>query len=124
MENLEQKCLEKLNNILSKFDLKIDIVNIQSNLKYHLEYHLVDNSLPDWCMSWLSISDILIYKQSIFDRMKVYHDAVNSSNFSYIELSDVQLSRFQIYSKIYQSIQSLKSSCLEEFLIRCDLTGI
>jgi hypothetical protein len=122
MENLEEQCLEKLNIILSKFNLNIDIVNIQSNL----EYRLIDNSLPktEWLAPWLSISDILVYRQSIFDRMKVYYDTINSSNFLYIQLSDIQLSRFQRYSKVYQSIQSLKSSSLEEFLINCDLMGI
>ena len=122
MENLEQRCLEKLNNILSKFDLKIEIINIQSNL----EYLLVDNSLPeiDWLGPWLSISHILVYKRTIFDCMKEYYDIVNSSTFSYIQLSDVHLSRFQRYSKIYQSIQLLKSDSLEEFLIKCDLMGM
>jgi hypothetical protein len=125
MENLEKHCLEKLNIILSKFNLNINIVNIQSNL----EYRLIDNSLPktEWRAPWLSISDILIYKPSmlsIFDRMKVYYDTFNSSGFSYIQLSDIQLSRFQRYAKVYQSIQPLKSSSLEEFLINCDLMRV
>ena len=125
MQNLEKHCLEKLNIILSKFNLNINIVNIQSNL----EYRLIDNSLPktEWVAPWLSISDILIHKPSmlsIFDRMKVYYDTFNSSGFSYIQLSDIQLSRFQRYAKVYQSIQLLKSNSLEEFLINCDLMGV
>jgi hypothetical protein len=122
MENLEQKCLEKLNKILSKFDLKIEIINIQSNF---LEYLLVDNSMSeiDWLGPWLSISHILVSSYSIFDCLKKYYDTVNGSSFSYIHFSDSQLSKFQRYSKAYQSIQPLKSCYLEEFIIKCDLMG-
>ena len=43
MENLEKQCLEKLDKILSKFDLKIDIVHVASlNV---CQYRLIDNSL-------------------------------------------------------------------------------
>jgi hypothetical protein len=123
MENLEQKCLEKLNKILSKFDLKIEIINIQSNF---LEYLLVDNSMSeiDWLGPWLSISHILVSSYSIFDCLKKYYDTVNSSSFSYIHFSDSQLSKFQRYSKVYQSIQHLKSCYLEEFIFKCDLMGV
>ena len=123
MENIEEQCLEKLNKILSKFDLKIELINIQSNF---LEYLLVDNSIPEIeCIGpWLSISHILVSSQSIFDCLKKYYDTVNSSSFSYIIFSDSQLSKFQRYSKVYQSIQPLKSSCLEEIIIKMDLMGI
>lgn len=124
MKNLEKQCLDRLNNLLSKFDLKIDIVNIKSNLE--CQYYLVDNFLPktEWFDPWLSISDILFERNSIFNCMKLYYDTINSSNFSYIQLSDIQLSRFQRYSKVYQFIKSLKSNCLEELISKMDLMGI
>jgi hypothetical protein len=124
MENIEERCLEKINKILSKFDLKIESIHLEMLNVW--QYRLVDNSLSktEWLAPWLSISNILVERNSIFNRMKLYYDTINSSNFSYIQLSDIQLSRFQRYSKIYQSIQTLKSCCLEEFLIKCDLMGI
>jgi hypothetical protein len=44
--------------------------------------------------------------------------------FAYNRFSDSQLSILQRYVKTYQFIQPLKSSCLEEFIIKCDLVGI
>ena len=124
MKTLEEHCLEKINKILSKFDLKIESIYLE--LLNIWQYRLVDNFLPkiEWFDPWLSISDILVERNSIFNRMKLYYDTINSSNFSYIQFSDIQLSRFQRYSKIYQSIQTLKSCCLEDFLIKCDLMGV
>lgn len=124
MKNLEKQCLDRLNNLLSKFDLKIDIVNIQSDLE--CQYWLIDNSLSktEWLGPWLSISGILVYSQSIFDCLKQYHTAVNSPSFPYIQFSDRQLSKLQKYSKAYQFIQSLKSNCLEELISKMDLMGI
>ena len=124
MKKLEKQCLNRLNNLLSKFNLKIDIVNIQSNLE--CQYWLVDNSLSktEWIGPWLTISDILVYSQSIFDCLKQYHNTVNSSIFPYIQVSDSQLSKLQRYSKVYQFIQSLKSNCIEELAIKMDLMGV
>ena len=78
----------------------------------------------DYLGPWLSISHILVSSQSIVDRMKEYYDTINNSSFSYIVWSDIQLSKFKRYSKVYQFIQHLKSSCLEEFIIKCDLMGV
>jgi hypothetical protein len=129
MENLEQRCLEKLNKLLSKFDLKIEIVHIASLSVW--QYRLVDNltNKSDWKVEWLglwlSLNDLLFRQQSsIFECLDSYYDAVNSSSFKYIRWSDIQLSRLQRCSKAYQFIQQLKSCCLEEFIIRCDLLDI
>ena len=114
MENLEQRCLEKLDKILSKFDLKIDIVHIASlNV---CQYRLVDKSLSktDWLGLWLSLDGLLFNNQSIFKCLEFYYN----------RFSDSQLSILQRYVKTYQFIQPLKSSCLEEFIIKCDLVGI
>ena len=123
MENLENQCLEKLNKILSRFKLKIDIIDF---LTLKCEYRLVDNSStkPECIGIWLSISEILVSRKSIFDYLTAYYYTVNNSSFSYIHFSASQLSKFQKYAKIYQFIQSLKSSCLEEFLIKYDLMDI
>jgi hypothetical protein len=110
MENLEQICLEKLNKILSKFDLKIE--SIHNALCNVWQYRLVDNSnLPettyfDWLASWTSISNILMHRNSIFECLSLY-------------------SSYQRYINAYNNIKYLENiSSLEEFLIKCDLIGV
>ena len=126
MENLEQRCLEKLDKILSKFDLAINIVNIPN---VECQYRLVDNSLSktpysEWLGLWLSVSNILLlYRNSIFECLKSYHDFITDGALS-VHLSPMEIKFYQRYSEVYQFIQPLKSKCLEEFLIRCDLVGI
>ena len=123
MENLEKQCLEKLDKILSKFDLKINIVYVTSlNV---CQYRLIDNSLnpySDWLGLWLTISDILMHRNSIFECLQSYYISLNNSRFLTNEthLSSI----FQRYSEVYQFIQPLKSCCLEEFIFKCDLMGI
>ena len=128
MENLEQRCLEKLDKILSKFDLKIDIVNLESlNV---CQYLLVDNLVNKadwktaWLGSWLSLNDLLFTQQSIFECLESYYNIDNDFNFlTYI--SNIQLSSaYQRYSKAHQFLQPLKSSWLEELAIKMDLMGI
>lgn len=76
MENLEQRCLEKLDNILSKFDLKIDVIHITSFNIW--QYRLVDNKnlsgigYYNWLGLWLSIPDMLIHHYSIFKCLEKY----------------------------------------------------
>ena len=125
MENLEQRCLEKLDKILSKFDLAINIVNIPP---IECQYRLVDNSLSktpysDWLGLWLSVSNILLHHNSIFKCLESYHDFITDKSLS-VHMSHEEINFYQRYSKVYQFIQPLKSSCLEEFLIKCDLVGI
>jgi hypothetical protein len=109
MENLEQRCLEKLNNILSKFNLKIEIIYAGSSR--NVWYRLIDNSLSkntysDWLGLWASISNVLMHSSnSIFECLSSYS--------------------YQRYSKAYNAIKHLENiCCLEEFLIKCDLLEI
>jgi hypothetical protein len=111
MENLEQRCLEKLNKILSKFNLKIEIFhNVSRNV---WQYILIDNySTKDTysnrlCL-WSSISDMLIpnkHRNSIFECLNLYS--------------------YRRYLEAYNAIKYLENiCCLEEFIFKCDLIGI
>jgi hypothetical protein len=130
MENLEKQCLEKLNKILSKFDLKIDIINFASLNIW--QYRLVDNLIDkkDWKAAqlglWLSLNNLLFNQQSIFECLETYYNAVNKiNNFNFLpNVTYAASSTYQRYSEVHQFIQPLKSNCLEEFLIKCDLIGI
>lgn len=130
MENLEQRCLEKLDKILSKFNLKIDIVNHES-LNF-CQYCLVDNSInktywkADWLKSWLSLNDLLFNQQSIFEYLESYYNVTNKiNNFNFLpNVTYTASSAYQRYSEAYQLLQPLKSSCLEELVIKMDLIGI
>jgi hypothetical protein len=107
MENLEQRCLEKLNNILFKFDLKIEIVH--NALLNVWQYRLVDNlsksSYFNWLASWSSISNILMHHNSIFKCLSSYS--------------------YRRYFDAYNNIKYLENiSSLEEFIIKCDLIGV
>ena len=108
MENLEQRCLEKLNNILFKFDLNIEFFHNTWCNAWH--YRLVDNYLKneyfDWLASWSSISNILMHRNSIFECLSSY-------------------SSYQRYINAYNNIKYLENiSSLEEFIIKCDLIGV
>ena len=124
MENLETQCLEKLNKILSKFDLTIDIVNFASLNIW--QYRLVDKlgDKTDWnasCLGlWLSLNELLFDHHSIFECLESYYNTSNEFKF----LATIKYSAYQRYSKAYLYIRPLKSDCLEEFLINCDLMGV
>ena len=116
MENLEQRCVEKLNKILSKFNLKIEIFyNTSRNV---WQYRLVDNFLPnnsyaDWLYSWSSILDMLACRNSIFECLNTY--------------SAYEFNSY-LYNRYYEAFNAIKHleniCCLEEFIIKCDLMGI
>lgn len=126
MNNLEKQCLDKLDKILSKFGLVINIVNIPN---IECQYRLVDNSLLNnpytgWLGLWLSVSNILLlHRNSIFECLKSYHDCITDGVLS-VHMSSMEIKFYQRYSEVYQFIQPLKSNCLEEFLIKCELMGI
>jgi hypothetical protein len=116
MENLEQRCVEKLNKILSKFNLKIEIFyNASLNV---WQYRLADDFLPnntyaDWLYSWSSILDMLTCCNSIFECLNQYSEYEFNS---YL---------YQRYSEAYNAIKYLENiCCLEEFIIKCDLIRI
>lgn len=124
MENLEKECLDRLNKILSKFYLEISIVNIPN---VECQYRLIDNSISktpysDWLGLWLSVSNILLHRNSIFECLKSYHIYIN--NKAIFRMTPDEIKFYQRYSKVYQFIQPLKSCCLEEFIIKCDLLGV
>ena len=76
----------------------------------------------DWLGLWLSISDILMHRNSIFECFKSFYISLNNSRFLTNETHLPSI--FQRYSEVYQFIQPLKSCCLEEFIFKCDLIGI
>jgi hypothetical protein len=124
MENLEKECFDRLNKILSKFDLEISIVNIPN---VECQYRLIDNSISktpysEWLGLWLSVSNILLHHNSIFECLKSYHNCITDNYFN-VHMSPMEIKFYQRYSEVYQFIQPLKSCCLEEFIIKCDLMG-
>jgi hypothetical protein len=123
MENLEKECLDRLNKILSKFYLQIDIVHIVSLNVW--QYRLVDNlsDKTEWLGLWLSVNEILFHNISIFDCLKSYHIIVNDFNLLSHITHNIS-SIYKRYSEAYQFLQPLKSSCIEEFIIKCDLMGV
>lgn len=133
MENLEKHCLEKLNNILSKFNLQIVIIKVSqlNQRQYRLVYK---NNTANWLVLWLSISDMLFMgtTRTIFDVLNSYYAIMSNSSFSLpdipsfnqLDMYNDTLSRYQDCSNAYKEILPLKSNSLEEFLINCDLMGI
>ena len=127
--NLENQCLEKLNRILSKFNLQIVIIKANKlNMLYRLIYK---NNTANWLESWLSMSKMLFARQiskyitnSIFEYLNSYYTVISNPLFNPLDMSKDTLSRFQDCSDAYKEIVPLKSSCLEEFIIKCDLMGI
>ena len=134
MENLEKQCLDRLNKILSKCDLEINIVVVSSiECQYRLNIKSVSkNGYHNWICLWLSVPDIFInnkYNRSIFKRLYTYynifteHYTKNKPILNYE--SDSHLYTVQQCAKAYKDIQCLENiSCLEEFIIKCDLMGI
>jgi hypothetical protein len=77
-----------------------------------------------WFGLWLSVNDLLFDQHSIFECLKAYYYIDNDFKFL-TRIPTIQLSSaYQRYSEAHQFIQPLKSSCLEEFIIKCDLMGI
>ena len=130
MKNIEEFCLNKLNTLLSKFNLRIaTIKDKQLNLcQYKLIYkNNTDNELA----LWLSIPDILfnhiisLYKSdSIFICLASYHKVMASPTFNNLIMNKETLSMYQDCSVAYEEITSLKFDSFEEFIIKCDLMGI
>lgn len=131
MENIEELCLNRLNTLLSKFNLQITttIKYKELNLcQYKLIYR---NNTDNELALWLSISDILfnhmisLYKSdSIFVCLASYHKTMSSPTFNNLIMNKETLSMFQDCSAAYKEIIFLKFDSLEEFLIKCDLMGI
>ena len=132
MEKLEEQCLNRLNFILSKFNLQ---VVINANQLYRLIYK---NDTDNWIALWLSISEILFARatsiymadSSIFDRLKTYYNTMSNYNTMYnpsvnrLAMSKETLSKFQDCSNAYKEIAPLQSDSFEEFIIKWDLIGI
>jgi hypothetical protein len=133
MKTLEEQCLEKLNKILSKFNLQIVIIkfNQLTQRQYRLVYK---NNTADWLVLWLSISDMLFTRtiRTIFDFLNSYYTVMSNPpfdlpdipSFNQFDMYNDTLSRYQDCSNAYKEILPLKSNSLEEFLINCDLIGV
>jgi hypothetical protein len=77
MKTLEEQCLEKLNKLLSKFDLKIVIIkiNLLNRYYYRLAYK---NDTANWISLWLSMSDMLFRRTiTIFDCLNSYYEVIS-----------------------------------------------
>jgi hypothetical protein len=120
--NLEKQCLEKLNNILSKFNLQIVIIKVNhvNQCQYRLVYK---NNTANWIALWLSMSDML-FTRTIFECLNSYYNVISKPSFNRLDMSKDTLSRFQDCSDAYKEIAPLQSDSVTEFLINCDLMGI
>ena len=117
--SLDYICLELLNNMLSKFNLKIVSVKISSlNVnQYRLVYETYNEN---WIGIWKSISDMMFKPtNSIFDFLKSYY--VVFSDYHFKGMSSEIYNRYKNCSNAYQTVKHLKSSSLEEFLVKYDL---
>lgn len=133
--NLETRCLEKLNIILSKFDLQIAVIKV--NQLHQRQYRLVyKNDTANWLALWSSISDMLFKctTRTIFDFLNSYYAVMSDPLYNepdtdipsvnQLDMDNDILSRYQDCSDAYKEILPLKSNSLEEFLIKCDLMGV
>ena len=117
---LEKQCLERLNNILSKFNLQIVKVNWLDRRQYRLIYK---NDIVNWLMLWLSMSDML-FSRTIFEYLSSYHEVISNPAFNRFDMNKNALYRFQDCSDAYKEIAPLKSDSFEEFIIKYDLMRI
>ena len=105
--------------MLSKFNLKIVSVKISSlNVnQYRLVYETYNEN---WIGIWKSISDMMFKPtNSIFDFLKSYY--VVFSDYHFKGMSSEIYNRYKNCSNAYQTVKHLKSSSLEEFLVKYDL---
>lgn len=122
MENLENICLEKLNKILSSFNLKVSIVHSKSISTYQCRFIYYEDE-EHWIGIWASISDMLSKRNhSIFDCLKSYYAVFSDYHFN--GMSSEIYNRYKNCSNAYQAIRCLQSNCIAEFLINCDLIGV
>ena len=130
MENLEEHCLERLNNILSKFDLQVVKHGVESQIKYVLvdisnNPYSGDIHVNNDMLKWPSINTMLCSSRSIF-----YILSQHVENAAYFGLFDYNAPRkiyekYQRYSEAYNNIKYLENSnCLEEIILKMDLMGI
>ena len=116
MKNIEEEIINRLNKILSKHSLKI------TNYTYRLcnmdGYQLDDEITYDLIYSWESIDEMLFdSSSSLFYKLNLYYNDVDINRCMEFEI-------YERYADAYKEIQPLKSSCLEELIIKMDLMGI
>jgi hypothetical protein len=124
MENLEEEIINRLNKILSKYSLKI-IINDYNLLD--IIYYLNDEITDNFICSWESIDDMLFDSSfSLFYRLRLYYtDILYFSHIQPITKRNKIFKRYKRYAAAYNNIKHLENiSCLEEIMIKCDLTGI
>jgi hypothetical protein len=130
VENLEEHCLERLNNILFKFDLQVVKHGVESQIKYVLvdisnnpysgDIH-VNNDMSEWS----SINTMLCSSRSIFYIFSQH--AENATYFGLIGFNAPHKIRekYQRYINAYNNIKYLENaSSLEELIIKMDLMGV
>jgi hypothetical protein len=121
MENLEEYCLERLNNILFKFDLQV----VKHTVKSQIKYILIDIQTNNNLSVYKSINEML------FSSLPIFHDLSKYSLSASFFISNFNITSPKIgkrcirYINAYNNIKYLENSnSLEEFLIKCNLMGI
>ena len=114
MKNIEEEIINRLNKILSKYDLKITNHIYKSWSGYHLD----DEITYDFICGWESIDEMLFdSSSSLFHSLNPYYKDVDINRCMEFEI-------YERYAGAYKEIQPLQSNCLEEFIIKCDLMGL
>ncbi len=117
MENLEKHCLERLNNILFKFDLQV----VKRVDEFQNKYVLLDIQENHIISSYKSINEMLFSSQPIFYALLMHKMYVSF----FITMFPTVGKRYQRYINAYNNIKYLENtSSLEEFVIKMDLIGI
>ena len=117
MENLENQCLERLNNILFKFDLQV----VNRDDEFQNKYVLLDIQENHIVSSYKSINEMLFSSQPIFYALLMHKMCLSF----FIAAVPTMGKRYQRYINAYNNIKNLEnSSSLEELVIKMDLLGI
>lgn len=120
MKNLEKVIINRLNKLLSKYNLKI------TNDTYKLcgmdGYQLDDEITNNFICGWESVDEMLFNSSFfLFNKLNHYYNAYIQPNTK----RNKTLERYKRYADAYDSIKHLKNiSCLEELNIKMDLIGI
>jgi hypothetical protein len=122
MENLEEYCLERLNNILFKFDLQVVKHTVESQIKYVL----LDIQTKHNISVYKSINELLFSSLPIFHDLSKYNSCASffishCNNIAFPKIAK----RCIRYINAYNNIKNLENtSSLEELAIKMDLLGI
>jgi hypothetical protein len=134
MENLEETCLEKINKILEKHEIKIiqrttetrfQLIDLQQRDKKH---PLIDSLLCTWENTYDMFFNKSVNKRIIlplFDFFQTYYKMIHNGGFKLLVIPKQYIDLYTRYSLIYDDIKILETcESLEELIIKIDLLGI